>query len=77
MKISELKYLSAYILPICAFIGIWKLDVFSFLTPVVTFILIPIIEYFSVENKRNLTEGEELSKTNKLFFDVLLLFLGF
>lgn len=72
MKISELKYLSAYILPICAFIGIWKLDVFSFLTPVVTFILIPIIEYFSIENKRNLTEGEELSKTNKLFFDVLL-----
>jgi alkane 1-monooxygenase len=72
MKLSELKYLSAYILPLCAFIGIWKLDLFTFLTPVVTFILIPIIEFFTPENKTNLQEEERLNKNKKRFFDVLL-----
>lgn len=72
MKLSELKYLSAYLLPLCAFIGIWKLDLFTFLTPVVTFVLIPIIEFFTSENKANLAENERLKKNKKVFFDVLL-----
>lgn len=72
MKLTDAKYLMAYLLPLCAIIGIWKLSIFSFLTPVVTFVLIPIIEYFTPENKQNLSESELLNKHKKLFFDVLL-----
>lgn len=72
MKFADLKYLTAYLLPICATVGIWKPDLFSFLTPIVTFILIPIIEYFTPENKYNLSKNEALHKSEKYFFDVLL-----
>ena len=72
MKLSELKYASAYLLPMCAIIGIWKLELFTYLTPVVTFVIIPIIEFFSPENKSNLAENEKVEKNKKLLFDVLL-----
>lgn len=72
MKLTDAKYLMAYLLPLCALIGSWYLSVFTFLTPVVTFIIIPIIEYFTPESKLNLPENEHLSKKSQMFFDVLL-----
>ena len=72
MKLSELKYIAAYLLPVSAFIGIYNLGVFSFLTPVLTFVCIPIIEFFTPEHKTNLSKKESFSKSKKYFFDVLL-----
>lgn len=72
MIIKDLKYLTAYLLPVCAFLGLTELGIWTFLTPVVTFGLIPIIEIFSPEATENLTEEEYQKKKIHPFFDVLL-----
>ncbi len=74
MKTTDLKYLSAYVLPICAFIGITYPHQMSFLTPVVTFVFIPIIELFTPQNQSNLSASEAEEKSKSIFFDVLLYF---
>lgn len=72
MNVKDLKYLMAYLLPLCAFMGLSELGIWSFLTPVVTFGLIPIIEVFTPEATNNLSEQENNQKKILLFFDVLL-----
>lgn len=72
MNIKDLNYLMAYLLPLCAFVGLSELGIWSFLTPVVTFGLIPIIEVFTPEATKNLSEQENNQKKIHPFFDVLL-----
>ncbi|MCH8535107.1 MAG: alkane 1-monooxygenase [Flavobacteriaceae bacterium] len=72
MKKGDIKYLAAYLLPICAMIGIVFPFHFSWLTPIVTFLLIPVIELFTPENQANLHPTEVNQKSKSIFFDVLL-----
>lgn len=72
MKFNDLKYLTAFLIPICALVGVSYPKYFSFLTPVFAFILIPIIELFTSENKTNLLDKEKVKKNKSKFFDFLL-----
>ncbi|MCW5519933.1 alkane 1-monooxygenase [Aureitalea sp. L0-47] len=69
---KDLKYLAAYSIPVVAVIGLIYRDIWSFLTPVYAFGLIPIMEVILAEDPSNLTETEVSSKKNNLLFDLLL-----
>ncbi len=42
--LREAKYLSAYVLPLCVALGLWQGGVFTWLTPLVAFGLVPLLE---------------------------------
>lgn len=69
---KDLKYLAAYSIPVVAVIGLIYRDIWSFLTPVYAFGLIPIMEVLLAEDPSNLKETEASSKKNNFLFDILL-----
>ncbi|MHA7056908.1 alkane 1-monooxygenase [Aquimarina sp. M1] len=69
---KDLKYISAYSIPIVAFLSIWLQDIYTYLTPVYVFGLIPIIEVFTPSSEENLDDSIRLSKSRKKLFDWLL-----
>lgn len=69
---KDLKYFSAYIVPLCAFIGISQHGFLSFLTPVYAFALVPLLELVSPIDDTNLTETEKQSKARLHWTDFLL-----
>ena len=69
---KDLKYISAYSIPLVAFIGIWQQGFLSFLTPIYVFGLIPIVELFTPASTENLSEEDHLTKNKKRIFDLLL-----
>lgn len=71
---SDLKYLSAYSIPIAALMGLlWK-GPWAFFTPVFAFVLIPIAETLLPVNDQNLDPATAESKSKNRFFDILLYF---
>ena len=72
MRTIELKYLVAYIIPVIGFGSIYLLGYFSFGVAIVAFLIIPILEFFTPQSKRNLTEEEEHTFSVNPFFDYLL-----
>lgn len=72
MRFGDLKYLTAYLLPVCAFIGLSIYGIWSWLTPVVTFGIIPVIELFTSGSAENLDKEEAKIKEANPFFDALL-----
>ncbi|SDG58660.1 alkane 1-monooxygenase [Psychroflexus sediminis] len=72
MKFTDLKYLTAYLIPICAILGILNPAQFSYLTPIVTFGIVPVLELFTPQLTQNLSETDKTSKANHPFFDWLL-----
>lgn len=74
MKFTDLKYLTAYLIPICAILGILNPEELSYLTPIVTFGIIPVLELFTPQFTQNLSETDKRSKTSHPFFDLLLYF---
>jgi len=72
MKFGDLKYLSAYILPFSAFYAIGAEGIQSFITLIIAFILLPIIEGIVPPNDQNLSLQESGRKETQRFFDVLL-----
>ena len=69
---KDLKYLTGYTLPAMTIIGFYLQGGWSFLTPVVAFGLIPVLELLLPEDATNLSEKEASSKANNPLFDVFL-----
>ena len=71
---KDLKYLSAYLVPICAFIGVYLQGPWSFLTPVYAFVFVPILESIFPINDTNISEEEKKRKSTLHWTDFLLYF---
>lgn len=69
---KDLKYLSAYAVPLCAIIGLSQLRVLSYLTPIYAFVLVPILELIFPINDANIDDEEKESKTTLHWTDFLL-----
>jgi len=69
---KDLKYLTAYLVPIICVLGILKMGWWLYLTPIVIFGLVPLLELWMPSLKTNLSEPERESKLSNKFFDVLL-----
>lgn len=74
MNSSDLKYIIAYIIPMCTILGIVYPAQLSYLTPVVSFGILPIVEIFTPQYSNNLSDAERNSKATHPFFDWLLYF---
>lgn len=72
MKLADLKYLLAYLLPLSAFISIAGEGWISYGTVIFSFIVIPFIEQILPVNVVNLGEDEVRIKDSQKFFDILL-----
>ena len=69
---KDLKYLSAYLVPLCAFIGVSLQGYWSYLTPVYAFTLVPILELIFPVNDTNISEEEKQQKATLHWTDFLL-----
>ncbi|KAA1247353.1 alkane 1-monooxygenase [Aquimarina sp. RZ0] len=69
---NDLKYISAYSIPIIAVISIWLRDIYVYITPIYVFGIIPIVELFTPASTENLDEKIRNSKGKKRFYDWLL-----
>jgi len=69
---KDLKYISAYSIPFIAVLSISLQGIYTYLTPIYVFGLIPIIELFTSSSEENLDNETRLSKSKKRLFDWLL-----
>ncbi|WP_299883612.1 alkane 1-monooxygenase [uncultured Lacinutrix sp.] len=69
---KDLKYAAAFSLPLVAFIGLYFKGIYSFLTPVYAFVIIPILELILPIETKNLNKEEVDSKLKRKVFDWLL-----
>jgi alkane 1-monooxygenase len=69
---KDLKYLLAYIVPVCAWIGIEKLGFWVWLTPIVIFGVIPVLDMAFPLATDNITSETEFDRSKIFFFDILL-----
>lgn len=69
---KDLKYLAAFSIPLVAFIGIYFRGVYSYLTPVYAFVLIPVLELVFPVDTYNISEEESKNKLKNKLFDWLL-----
>lgn len=69
---SDLKYLLAYIVPASTFLGLAWQGHWSWLTVLLVFVVLPVIELFTPQSQVNVPEAEEEPRSKRLFFDVLL-----
>lgn len=69
---KDLKYLTAFSIPITAFFGIYLTQYWVFLTPVFAFGLIPLLELVFPVDTQNLSEEAIESKLKNKLFDWLL-----
>ncbi|MBI1228263.1 MAG: alkane 1-monooxygenase [Bacteroidetes bacterium] len=68
----DLKYLIAYLVPASAYIAVLWQGWWSFLTVVLAFGIIPLVEQFAEGNTHNMSEREEAEKAASPLFDWLL-----
>lgn len=69
---KDLKYIAAFTIPLTAFIGLYFKGVFSFLTPVYAFGMIPILEILLPLDTKNLDAETVETKLKRNLFDWLL-----
>ena len=69
---NDLKYLAAFSIPITAGIGLFFKGYLLCLTPVFTFVFLPLLELICPTSVYNLDEEETLEKSKKRIFDWLL-----
>lgn len=69
---KDLKYLTAYSIPVVAIISLNLRGPWAYFTPIFAFVLIPIIEIILPVNAENLSNEEAASKKKNPFFDMLL-----
>lgn len=72
MKWSDLKYLAAYSLPISFLLGVSLKGIFFWFTPVLAFVLVPILEILLPVDPGNTGESAIPKRAGALFFDLLL-----
>lgn len=68
----DLKYLTAYLVPITAYFSIQQAGVWSFFTVIFAFGLIPLVEPLTGKSEKNLSEEDRQEKVKAKFFDWLL-----
>ena len=68
----DLKYLAAYSIPVMVFIGIYFRGLFTYLTPVYVFVLIPLLEMIFPLDSHNISEEESENKLQNKLFDWVL-----
>ncbi|MEZ4856856.1 MAG: alkane 1-monooxygenase [Gelidibacter sp.] len=71
---KDLKYLAAFTIPLMAFIGLYFKGAFTFLTPIYSFVLIPILELIFPIDNSNISEENSNHKSKQKLFDWLLYF---
>lgn len=69
---KDLKYLTAYCVPIFCVLGITNTGWWFYLTPAIIFGVVPLLELWMPILKSNLNDEERESKIKNVFFDVLL-----
>lgn len=69
---KNLKYLTAYSIPFVALIGIYFNGIYTFLTPVYVFVLVPFFEIILPHDESNLSPVEREKKIKNKLFDWLL-----
>ncbi len=69
---NDSKYLWAYLGPISCVAGIYFGGVWSFGFVYVAFLILPVIEFFKSIDKTNAPTSVEETRSNTLFFDVLV-----
>ncbi len=69
---KDLKYLTAFSIPMMAFIGLYLQGPFLFLTPVYGFVVIPILELVFPIDPSNSSDTETKHKLKNRLFDWLL-----
>ncbi|MBZ9626628.1 alkane 1-monooxygenase [Psychroflexus sp. CAK1W] len=74
MRFVDLKYLTAYLIPLCAILGVFYPAQLSYLTPILTFGVVPVLELFTPQLTQNLSKTDKSSKATHPFFDWLLYF---
>jgi alkane 1-monooxygenase len=68
----DLKYIAAYFVPASAMVGLYERGGWSWLTLVMVFGILPVVELFTPASTLNVAENEEEPRSRRLFFDVLL-----
>ncbi|EZH75182.1 fatty acid desaturase [Aquimarina atlantica] len=69
---KDLKYICAYTIPFMAIIGIWLQGIYTYLTPIYAFGLIPILELFTNSSTQNVDDKRKISQSKKRVFDWML-----
>lgn len=69
---KDLKYLSAYLVPLCAIVGVSLQGTWSFLTPVYAFVFVPILELIFPVHDTNISDEERQQKATLHWTDFLL-----
>lgn len=64
---SETKYLLAYIIPISTFFTLHRGGTYSFIVPLIAFVVIPMLELILPQSDRNYTPAEEESRLKTVF----------
>jgi alkane 1-monooxygenase len=72
MNWKDSKYLLAYVAPLSAFAAIYYQGIWSFLTVIIAFAVIPLLDYLVPSSDQNLTAKEEVSKLSTIIFDWLI-----
>lgn len=72
---KDLKYLTAFSIPLCAIIGLTYQGAWVWITPVYTFVAVPILESIFPVNEVNIDEDEKADK-KKLHWTDFLLYLN-
>jgi alkane 1-monooxygenase len=69
---KDLKYLAAFSIPLTACIGLWLKGYWTYLTPVYSFVVIPIFELLLPQDNSNYSDADIASKKVNPIFDWLL-----
>lgn len=72
MKIRDLKYLLAYLIPFSAYIALKLLGYWSFTTVILAFVFIPLLEFMMTPDPINLSQQREQKINVNVLFDWLL-----
>lgn len=72
MEVRDFKYFMAYTIPAVTSLAIWFEGFWSWLTVLVAFVLIPIIEILLKGTNENLSDHQKSIKEKSKFFDLLL-----
>lgn len=69
---KDWKYLVAYVLPLSAVCALALKGPWAWTTPVVSFVLLPLLELWMPQSQENVPAEEEEARSKHWFFDVLL-----
>jgi alkane 1-monooxygenase len=71
-KMNDLKYLTAYAIPLCALTGLYYGGLWAYLTPIYAFVIVPILEAVFPKQLDNISEDQRAQKKQLHWTDFLL-----